>query len=70
MESTRGMDLESYGWLYLIGVRDFAEPINCSRSSRNSRFSYSTENMARRKNKGLKESPKINPVISPGYGLH
>ncbi|MGO9386767.1 MAG: ammonium transporter [Methanobacterium sp.] len=55
------------GWLYLMGVRDFAGGLIVHGAAGIAGLAIVLKIWQEEKIKGLKESPKINPVISPGW---
>ena len=55
------------GWLYLMGVRDFAGGLIVHGAAGIAGLAIVLKIWQEEKLKGLKKSPQINPVISPGW---
>lgn len=55
------------GWLYLMGVRDFAGGLIVHGAAGIAGLAIVLKIWQEEKLKGLKESPRVNPVISPGW---
>lgn len=57
----------STGWLYLMGVRDFAGGLIVHGAAGIAGLAIVLKIWQEEKQKGMKTSPKINPSISPGW---